>query len=363
MKLFGRTDDLRREFESVLGTYTNSSVALRRNEVAISSGYQLGVALTLFGLVYVAVRHLGLPVAALGVFLFAMFRLSPRISRLGSLGYSILGDLPHLVRTHRFIDRLAAAQEPTGGDTPVPATIERFALEDVSFGYEAETTTLCDVSLTMRRGELVGLVGPSGSGKSTIASLLARLYDPDDGVITADGTDIQNFPVRAWRERVALVRQTPYMFDDTLRTNVTMGRDVSEARLQEVAALARVTEFLSDLPSGFDTRLGDEGVKLSGGQRQRVALARALVSDPDLLILDEATSDLDPDLDTEIHHGLYDLETDLTVLTIAHRRSTIADADRVYAVEDGRVVESGVPGDLFDGTGGTPEHVAGGPQG
>ena len=363
VKLFGMAESLRRDFRSVVGTYADSSVVLARNEVAISSSYQLGVALTLFGLVYVAVRHVGLAVSALGVFLFAMFRLSPRISRLGSLSYSLFGDLPHLVRTHRFFDRLAATQEPTGGDTHVPATVERVDVENVSFAYEEDKQTLDDVSLTVSRGEFVGLVGPSGSGKSTIASLLARLYDPDEGAITANGTDIREFPIRAWRERVALVRQTPYVFDDTLRANIAMDRDLSEARLQEVASLARVSEFLSDLPSGFDTHLGDEGVKLSGGQRQRVALARALVSDPDLLVLDEATSDLDPRLDEVIHRGLRDLDADLAVVTIAHRRSTVTDADRVYTVEDGRVRESGLPADIFDRTDGTQEHVAGGPQG
>jgi subfamily B ATP-binding cassette protein MsbA len=255
------------------------------------------------------------------------------------------------VRTHRFVEQLRANQEPAGGDRDPPEPVGTVAFEDVSFAYEPDKPVLKGVSFEVRRGEFVGVVGPSGAGKSTVVSLLARVYEPDGGRITADGVPIDEMPVRAWRERVAMVRQDPHIFNDTLRYNLTTGREVDERALEEAAETACVTEFLDSLPDGYDTVLGDDGVKLSGGQRQRVALARALLTDAELLVLDEATSDLDSGLEREVHAALVESAAERTVVAIAHRLSTVRDADRILTMESGRVTEAGTHGDLVDSDG------------
>ncbi|MFO7926257.1 ABC transporter ATP-binding protein [Natronomonas sp.] len=342
IKLFGMADRLLGEFHEIVDRYTNSRIALYRNQIAISSFYELSVAIVLFGLIYVAITYLALSISALGVFLFAMFRLGPRISSLNSTIYAIEGNLPHLVRTHRFVERLAENQEPDGGTSPVPDRIDEIEFDDVSFAYgDEEETVLHDISLQIGRGEFVGIVGQSGAGKSTIVSLLARIYDPTGGDIRANGTSIDQFDLREWRDEVAMVRQDPHIFNDTLRYNLTTGRDVPDRELRRVSEVAQITHFLDQLPNGYGTVLGDNGVKLSGGQRQRVALARALLSDAELLLLDEATSDLDSDLERRIHETIERLGDDRTVVAIAHRLSTVRAADRIYTVENGRITEAG----------------------
>jgi len=349
VKLFGMRDGLLAEFRSTLDRYTSTSVAVRRNQVAIGSLYRLSVSLLLFGLVYVAISFRALSIAELGVFLFAMLRLAPRLSSLSSTIYAIEGELPHLVRTHQFIDRLEAQQEPTGGQS-VPDSIEEIAFENVSFAYEDEPV-LADFSMAVDRGEFVGIVGKSGGGKSTVVSLLTRLYTPDSGEVLANGTPISAYALEEWREAVAMVRQDPHIFNDTLRYNLTAGRDITEETLYEVAEKALILEFLDDLPQGLDTVLGDDGVKLSGGQRQRVALARALLADAEVLVLDEATSDLDSNLEQQIHRTVETLDGDQTVIAIAHRLSTVSNADRIYTVEDGQVTERGSHAELLNDNG------------
>ncbi|TKR25690.1 ABC transporter ATP-binding protein [Natronomonas salsuginis] len=351
IKLFGMTEHLLEEFHEIVDRYTTSRIALYRNQIAIGSFYELSVAIVLFGLIYVAITYLALSISALGVFLFAMFRLGPRISGLNSAIYAIEGNLPHLVRTHRFVDRLADNQEPDDGTRPAPDRIDTVEFDDVSFAYDDGEIVLDDISLRIDRGEFVGIVGPSGAGKSTIVSLLARTYDPTDGEIRANGTPVEEFDLREWRDNVAMVRQDPHIFNDTLRYNLTTGRDVPDRDLERVSEVAQIAHFLDDLPASYDTVLGDNGVKLSGGQRQRVALARALLSDAELLILDEATSDLDSDLERRIHETIERLGDDRTVVAIAHRLSTVRGADRIYTVEHGRITESGTHHDLIQNDG------------
>jgi subfamily B ATP-binding cassette protein MsbA len=178
------------------------------------------------------------------------------------------------------------------------------------------------------------------------------MYEPADGEILANRTPIGDMDIGEWRERIAVVRQNPYIFDDTLRYNLTIAdRDASQAEIERVCEIAQVNEFLNDLPNGYETLLGDDGVRLSGGQKQRVALARALLKDADLLILDEATSDLDSNLEKEVQSAIEVMEREYIVMTIAHRLSTVKNADRIYAVEGGRISEVGEHGELVENGG------------
>ncbi|OLZ39515.1 multidrug ABC transporter permease [Natrinema saccharevitans] len=341
VKLFGIRDELLELFDRAVDTFVDASIDLRRNEAAIRNFYQLAAAVSIFGLIYGALRFLDLSFATLGVFLFATFQLAPQIGELNQLVYRLEGDLPHLVRTHRFTDDLERRQEPTGGTRDCPDAVDRIEFQEVSFSYGDERV-LSDVSFEVRDGEFVALVGPSGAGKSTIVSLLARFYEPDDGRITVDGTALEDVPIDEWRDSIAVVRQDPHIFNETLRFNLTIGnREATEAELDRVCEMAQVTPFLEELPNGYETVLGDDGVRLSGGQRQRVALARALLVDADVLILDEATSDLDSELERRIHRAIESVEDEYTIIAIAHRLSTVTNADRIHTLEDGAIVETG----------------------
>jgi subfamily B ATP-binding cassette protein MsbA len=346
VKLFTLSKEVFENFSGSIGQYTRSEIHLERNKAAVRNFYDLAAALSLFVLIYVGFTFSGLSLGALGIFLFAMFRLSPLVSRLNSQFYKLEGDLSHLVRTQGFVDELQSVDEE-GGSRSIEE-IKRVVFDDVEFSYDEEEQVLRGLSIDLEKGEFVGFVGQSGAGKSTVVSLLARMYDPDDGEIRANGTAIQEYDLEEWRERIAVVRQDPYIFDDTLRHNLTIGnRDATRSEIERVCEIAKVDEFLPDLPDGYESQLGDEGVLLSGGQRQRVALARALLKDADLLVLDEATSDLDSNLEQEVQQAIEAMDRDYAIVTIAHRLSTVKNADRIYTLDDGELVESGTHRELL----------------
>lgn len=343
VKLFGLIEELRFGFGKAVNKFERNRIKLLRNQSAIRNFYQLTTAITVFILIYLALTFSSMSVGELGVFLFAMFRLGPKVSNLNKHMYRVEGELAHLVRTQEFIKELERNREPTGGSQSIPDSVDTIEFNDVEFSYDSSgEIVLCGVTFEFDTGDFVAFVGPSGAGKSTIASLLARMYEPDSGKIQADSVSIDGFDIQEWRSRVTIIRQDPHVFNDTLRRNVTVGnRDATQAEVERVCEIAQVTEFLNELPNGYETVLGDQGVKLSGGQRQRIAIARALLKDAELLILDEATSDLDTSLEKEVHEGIEAMERDYAMLVIAHRLSTVTNADQIYTMENGSIVESG----------------------
>jgi subfamily B ATP-binding cassette protein MsbA len=235
---------------------------------------------------------------------------------------------------------------------PLPAPVRgRVAFEDVSFRYQADpslTWTLDGVSLSVAPGEVVALVGPSGGGKTTLVSLLPRFWDVDRGRITLDGVDIRSVRLAELRGAIGVVPQEPALFSGTIRENIAYARPkATEAEVQAAARAAHAHEFVERLPQGYDTLVGERGVKLSGGQRQRVAIARAILKNPSVLILDEATSNLDTESERLIEDALAKLLVGRTTLIIAHRLSTVQRADRLVVVEHGRIVEEGTHGELL----------------
>ncbi|MFD1686140.1 ABC transporter ATP-binding protein [Halobellus litoreus] len=343
---------LRNDFGDAMGQFVDASIRVKRNEALIGNAYNLSIALLIFGLIYAAFVFTSMSFGVLGAFLFVMFKLGPVVSGTNKRFYQLEGMLPHLIRTEEFIDTLQRHPEIEGGEEPVPEDPSPVTFENVSFSYDGTEEVLSDVSFRMDEGEFVAFVGESGAGKSTIASLLARLYTPDSGQITAAGRPVNEYDIDDWRSRVAYVRQNPFIFNTTLEENLRIAnQDASPQELERVCEIAQVSEFVDDLPNGYGTELGDDGVRLSGGQRQRVALARALLEDADVLVLDEATSDLDTNIESRVQAGIESMDREFMILAIAHRLSTISDADRIYTVKDGTIVERGEHESLLEDDG------------
>lgn len=249
-------------------------------------------------------------------------------------------------RTPRIVDvaganALAIAPKPLSGAV-------RFG--GVSFAYAADASApaISDVTLEAKAGQKIALVGPSGAGKSTLFNLLLRFYEADAGRIEIDGQDIAHVTLKSLRENIALVTQEPMLFDETVGENIALGRrDASQSEIENAARAAAAHDFIMQLPQGYDSRVGEGGLRLSGGQRQRIAIARAMLRNAPILLLDEATSSLDSESERQVQEALTKLMAGRTTMVIAHRLSTVLDADRIYVLDRGRVVEAGTHSELM----------------
>jgi ATP-binding cassette subfamily B protein len=260
----------------------------------------------------------------------------------------------------RVFGLLGRAPALTSPENPyVPDEVAgRVAFEDVSFGYDERERAVDGVSLDVSPGDTVGLAGPTGAGKSTLTKLVPRLYDTDEGRVLVDGRDVREYDLQALRDAVAVVEQKPYLFSGTVAENVAYGdadaldaeRRGDRSHRDRVVAATRAAaahEFVEKLPDGYDTQIGERGVKLSGGQRQRIAIARALLNDPAVIVFDEATSDVDTETEERIEDGVERLVADRTAFVVAHRLSTIRDADQIVVLDEGQVVEAGTHEELL----------------
>ena len=300
----------------------------------------------------------GLAVAVVGGLLAASGRLDPGIlpllTLLAASGFLPISEIAHVSRqladTFASAHRLRAVHdEPVvvvdGPGTPARPTGRGAAvrIDGVSFTYPGRAQpALRAITLAIRPGATVALVGPSGSGKTTLANLLLRFWDPDEGVIALDGHDLTRYRLDDLRSRIALVAQDTYLFNDTLRANVALAKPgASEAEIGQALARAALGDFAARLPHGLDTRVGERGVQLSGGQRQRVAIARAFLKNAPVLILDEATSHLDAVSEAQVRRALTELMRERTTIVIAHRLSTVRDAEMIAVLDNGRLVETG----------------------
>lgn len=282
-----------------------------------------------------------LQVAALLTFFFVLFRLVPILQEINgvlaqlSTLYGSTDNIKELLRT----DNKNYSQN---GKIEFLGLKHSIDLVSIDFGYAPSNLVLHNITLTIERGQMTALVGASGAGKTTLADLIPRFYDPTQGKVLIDGADLRLFEINSLRRKLAVVSQDTFIFNTSVRSNIAYGTEgATEAEIREAAQLANALEFILELPEGFETQLGDRGVRLSGGQRQRIAIARALLRDPEILILDEATSALDSVSERLIQESLAKLSVGRTVIAIAHRLSTIAGADKVVVLDQGRIVEQG----------------------
>ncbi|MCF7698454.1 ABC transporter ATP-binding protein [Loktanella sp. M215] len=254
----------------------------------------------------------------------------------------------------RYLDLLATAPDIANrpGARSAPPLTGDIAFDGISFGYEADRPILQDITLTVRPGETLALVGPSGAGKTSLLALVPRFYDPQAGQIRIDGIDIRDMTLQSLRRQVGIVSQDVFLFGGTLRENIAYGKlDATEAEIVAAAAQAQLTSMIAALPDGLDTIVGERGVTLSGGQKQRVAIARAFLKNPPILILDEATSALDTETERQIQQALEALSRGRTTLVIAHRLGTIRKASRIAVMAEGRIVEIGTHDALMQARG------------
>ena len=267
--------------------------------------------------------------------------------------YNLLqGALAALYKLYGLIDEEPAIREAQETTPLAPKVDGEISIIGLTFGYDNDTPVLSDMNLSIPAGQRVAVVGSTGSGKSTLVRLIARFYDPQAGTVTLDGIDLRNLSFADLRRAVALVPQEGFLFEDSLRFNLSFGREeMSDQELWEACRAVGITEWVESLPEGMDTLMRERGNRLSSGERQLVALTRALAVDPAIVILDEATSNLDPGTESQIETALETLLAKRTSIVVAHRLRTARRADRVLVMEDGRVVEDGTYQELADGKG------------
>lgn len=303
-----------------------------------------------------------LTAAELLTFLFVLLRTTPLFSALNG---TIVGFMASQGSMHAVSELLREDDKPyfLDGDRRFTGLKKSIVLASVDFAYGRGEPVLHDITLSIERGKTTALVGASGAGKTTLADLLPRFYDPSQGRVLVDGVDLRSLKIDTLRQRMAIVSQDTFIFNTTVRENIVYGMetvhgmeepgqilrdsDIRDDDIYEAAKMANALDFILDLPCGFETVLGERGIRLSGGQRQRIAIARALLRNPEILILDEATSALDSVTEKLIQESLERLRAGRTVVAIAHRLSTISDADKVVVLEQGRIVEQGNYQDLL----------------
>ena len=285
------------------------------------------------------------------VFLAAALSMMKPIKSISRANSRIQTGLASAERVFSLLDISSSIIKPVN---PVSFSSFEQSIEfrDVCFSYEPGTQILTDLSFTVKKGEIVALVGPSGGGKSTIADMIPRFYDPDSGYILIDGIDLRNIDIEALRSCMGVVTQETMLFNDSIRNNIAYGeKSIPLLKVEKAASVANALDFIEEFPDGFETVIAERGTRLSGGQKQRLAIARAVLKDPDILIFDEATSALDTHSERLVQKAIDALIEGRTALVIAHRLSTIQKASRVLYIEDGMIAEEGTHSELLEKNG------------
>ena len=345
VRAFGAERFEEARFEGANSGYFRAFTRLRRVSAAAKPLSEFTIIVVAVAIGWMGAREVfltrTLPPERLFTFVAALLAMLSPVKSLSEMGGTLAAGLGAADRVWMLLDT-----PPTIVDAPdaraLPALMREIRYEHVSFAYQSDRPVLHDVDFTVRRGEVVALVGTSGGGKSTTLDLLARFHDPVTGRVTLDGTDLRQATVASVRGQLGVVSQETILFHDTVGANIAYGVEHPDhERVEQAARAAHAHEFITRLPQGYETLIGDRGVLLSGGERQRVAIARALLRNPPILLLDEATSALDTESERLVQDALERLMRDRTVLVIAHRLSTVQHADRILVFEGGRIAQQG----------------------
>jgi subfamily B ATP-binding cassette protein MsbA len=292
------------------------------------------------------IRHQEMTAGMFFVFVYALFKLYEPVKRFGAVYQQFQQAQGATALVFAYLDLTQEEQDvPTAIE--LPAFSNEIKFENVCFSYE-EVSILKDISFNARRGEVVAFVGSSGAGKTTLVNLIPRFYEVKSGAIRIDGRDIREVTLRSLRGQISMVTQENILFHDTVRNNICYGMtQMPKEKVERAAQAALAHEFIMELPEGYDTVIGERGTRLSGGQRQRIAIARAILKDSPILILDEATSELDTESELFVQRALSNLMVGRTTFVIAHRLGTIRKADKILVLEEGQIRESGTHADLL----------------
>jgi subfamily B ATP-binding cassette protein MsbA len=289
-------------------------------------------------------------VMTLGVFfafIFALLKAYTPLKRMGTVYQQFQAAQGASTQVFAYLDLDEEHTEQPGGKL-LPPFAQEIAFDNVCFSYAGPNAILQNIRLKAHRGEVIALVGSSGAGKTTLVNLIPRFYELTSGQIRIDGTDIRSVTIRSLREQIAMVAQENILFHDTVWNNICYGlTNVPKERVEAAAKAALASDFIMELPLGYDTVIGERGTRLSGGQRQRIAIARAILKDSPILILDEATSELDAESEMYVQKALANLMVGRTTFVIAHRLATIRRADKILVLEDGQIRESGTHAELM----------------
>lgn len=351
VKYFGNEEHEARRFDVALQGYEKAAVESKTSLALLNVGQGTVIAIGVTIVMIMAARGVANGSLSIGDFVLVntyLLQLYLPLNFLGSVYREIKYSLADMEAMFSLLDEAADVTDVPGAPPLLPGGAEvRF--EDVSFAYDPRRTVLESVSFTVPAGRTVAIVGPSGAGKSTISRLLFRFYDVTSGRITIDGQDIRQVAQDSLRRAIGIVPQDTVLFNDSIYYNIAYGRpEASPAQVEEAARMARIHDFVMSLPDGYRTIVGERGLKLSGGEKQRVAIARTILKQPEILLFDEATSALDSHTEREIQASLREVSTDRTTLVIAHRLSTVVDADEIIVLENGGITERGNHGALLE---------------
>ncbi|MBX3396070.1 MAG: ABC transporter ATP-binding protein [Phycisphaerae bacterium] len=350
VRAFARERSEMRDYAVGHHSVIRKQLLARMFELVVSLGWGLLIpAMSLIVIWYGGTQYLAGKVTIGGIIAFQMY-LAMILQPVSAIVESYGQTQQALAAMERVFDTLRKPidkpDRPEAKEATRPVCTLEF--EDVHFHYRADRPILRGINLRVRAGQMIALVGPSGAGKTTLTNLVARFHDPTSGVIRLNGIDLREIKLESYRRLLGIVTQDVFLFDGTVAENIAFGRhDFTHGQIINAARRANAHDFITQLPDGFETIVGERGVKLSGGQAQRVSLARAFLADPQILILDEATSSLDTESEELIQAGMEDLIADRTTFVIAHRLSTVKHADVIVVIEDGRIVETGTHAELM----------------
>jgi subfamily B ATP-binding cassette protein MsbA len=352
IKIFSTETQEVEKLKKITNQYTKNNTDFWMNGVKIETSFQIIIFAIALSILYISAIVLTLPMELLLVFIFILIRLTDPLRQINSKRHDLGGELASLEKIDQTLRETVAHETLQSGIMKFETVNDRIELNHIYFSYTDSIPVIKDISFNIKKNEMVALVGASGGGKSTLVDLIIRLIEPGSGEITIDGIDIRMFDITSYHSKIGFVSQESFIFNDTILNNIGYGSgNVSMDKAVAAAITANAHDFIMQLPDGYETELGERGVKISGGQKQRISLARAIYKNPEILILDEATSALDSEAEKIIQQSILSIKNKYTIIAIAHRLSTIENADKILVIENGQVTETGTHKQLIAASG------------